>query len=78
MDRKRILNDIRLAQRCLREARKALAFGQDDFLLQRLSLTAQYAALASQHMPGDQPGVEEMRSVWAPASNACSVSMNIK
>jgi hypothetical protein len=75
MNRKGILNDIRHAQRCLREARQAMKNGQDDILLQRLSLAAQYAALASHFMPEEQPGVMEMRNVWAPAMKACEASM---
>ena len=75
MDRKRILNDIRNAQRCLSEARKALTNKDDAFLLQRISLAAQYAALASHHMPDDQDGVREMQDVWAPANRACNVSI---
>jgi hypothetical protein len=75
MNRKGILQDVRNAQRCLREARQALKDGHDDFLIQRLSLAAQYAALASHFMPEEQPGVMEMQSVWAPAIKACEASM---
>jgi hypothetical protein len=76
MDRKAMLQDIRHAQRCLTEARKALKEGDSpDWVLQRLSLVAQYASLACHYMPDGQPGVKNMKDVWISANKACEVSM---
>ena len=76
MNHKAILQDIRNAQRCLTEARKALKDGDSpDWMLQRLSLVAQYASLACHYMPEDQPGVQDMKNVWPHANKACEVSI---
>jgi hypothetical protein len=75
MDGKKIVQDIRHAERCLKEARKALRDVNSEALLQRLSLVAQYAALAAHNMPEDQPGVQTLREAWSPASRACDESM---
>lgn len=74
MDKKRILENIRHAKRMLEEARKALETGGDVHLLRRLSLAAQYSALAAHYMPENQPGVPEMKATWEAANDVWRVS----
>jgi hypothetical protein len=74
MDRKQILENIRMAERSLTLARQALKEEREDHLIRRLSLVAQYASLVSHYVSIEVPGTVEMRSVWGVASKVCETS----